>query len=296
MLGTQERGLQPDQTMQLDTYELRMSPMTAEDVPLLHELSVSVGWPYRKDDWLSYIDLGQGVVARDEIGRILGSAMWMAMGPELATIGAVITSPRLQSNGTGRWLMGHVLDQTAAHRGLVLNATKASYRLYLSLGFQSVATVYQHNGIVRALPSAPGGTRAMRPEDAAQIHTLDTAAFGIARPHVLRAILPIASGRVLERDGQITGFALRRKFGRGHVLGPVVAETDEEAIALIAPLVADFQGKFLRMDTRATDSPLRQFLAEAGIALYSTVTTMTLRQPVQAGPPELFGLVSHTLG
>ncbi len=31
--------------------------------------------------------------------------MWFRHSPELATIGMVITSPRLQTQGTGLWLM-----------------------------------------------------------------------------------------------------------------------------------------------------------------------------------------------
>ena len=81
---------------QLESYELTARPMRMEDVPALHPLSIGVQWPHRPEDWAMLIGLGQGVVAEDKIGRVVGSAMWWPMGPDLARICMVITTPRLQ--------------------------------------------------------------------------------------------------------------------------------------------------------------------------------------------------------
>ncbi len=115
--------MQADLTKALDSYELTLTDMVPEDVPRLHELSIAVNWPHRPKDWELAINLGRGYLARDEIGRVLGSAMWFPMGETLASIGMVITSPRLQDHGAGRWLMHHVLSDTTG-RSKVLNATK----------------------------------------------------------------------------------------------------------------------------------------------------------------------------
>jgi len=282
-------------TITLDSYELALSPMTVEDVPLLHELSIGVSWPHRPKDWELLISLGEGFVARDPIGRILGSAMWFPMGHRLASIGMVITSPRLQDHGAGRWLMHHILDRVAS-RGKVLSATKAAYRLYLSLAFEPRQTVYQHQGIVTKLPDGPTSARPSRKEDIEAIIALDAAAYGADRSPVFERILPVSEGTVIERAGRVRGFALRREFGRGHVVGPVVAETEEDAIALIRPHVAAFKDRFLRVDTRAEEGPLRRFLDEAGMPLYDTVTTMTRGEVPPPGPVMTYGLVNQALG
>lgn len=286
----------PAPTKLLESYELVAAPMTLDDVPKLHELSIGVGWPHRPEDWALVIGLGEGIVARDEIGRVIGSAMWFPLGAEFAAIGMVITSPRLQENGAGRWLMGHILNKVGA-RGKVLNATRPAYRLYISLGFMPLSPVYQHNGIVGAVAAGPRHARPMTAQDAAAIHGLDSIAMGIARPDVLDRLLPLSAGTVVERDGRVTGFALCRKFGRGHVVGPIVAESEEDAIALVAPHAEAMEGRFLRVDTRQPDGPFRQFLIGSGIRHYDTVTRMGLGPvPPATGPAFTFGLVNQALG
>lgn len=287
--------MQAGLTMTLDTYEVTRTDMLPDDIPRLHELSIGVNWPHRPKDWELAIGLGHGYVARDEIGRVLGSAMWFPMGPKLATVGMVITSPRLQEHGAGAWLMQHVLADTA-DRGKVLNATKAAYRLYLSLGFIPRAAVHQHQGMAVKVPDGPERAVPMLPEHAPEIIALDAQAYGADRSPVFELLFDLSEGTVLLREGRVTGFALCREFGRGRVIGPVVAETEEDAIALIRPHVAAHQGVFLRMDTRAEDGPLRRFLHEAGLGLFDTVTTMTLGDVPEGGPAITFGLVNHALG
>lgn len=291
-------------TKTLDPYELRAVPMSQSDVAQLHELSVSVVWPHRPEDWELAIRHGHGIVARDEIERLVGSAMWFPLGELHAAIGMVITSPRLQEHGTGRWLMGLLAEQTG-DRGLVLNATRPAYRLYISLGFMPLGPVFQHNGEVTArpdmgqLPRLEGARlRAFAPEDRAAVLALDRAAFGAERRAVLEEVMDLSHGIVLERGGDIQGFALCRRFGRGHVIGPVVARREEEVLHLVAPLVGEHHGQFLRMDTRAADGPLRRFLVAHGLVHHDTVTRMSLGRPAPAPADDLltFGLLNQAFG
>lgn len=291
-------------TKTLDPYELRAVPMSQADVPQLHELSVSVVWPHRPEDWELVIRHGHGIVARDEIERLVGSAMWFPLGADHAAVGMVITSPRLQEHGTGRWLMGLLAEQTGG-RGLVLNATRPAYRLYISLGFMPLGPVFQHNGEVTArpdmaqLPALAGAVvRPFADGDRAAVLALDAAAYGAPRDGVLDEVMDLSHGTVLERGGAVAGFALCRKFGRGHVIGPVVAEREEEVLHLIAPLVAAHHGQFLRMDTRAEDGLLRRFLVAHGLVHHDTVTRMALGRPLPApeGVGRSFGLLNQAFG
>ncbi|MCS0459676.1 MULTISPECIES: GNAT family N-acetyltransferase [Rhizobium] len=285
---------------------MRIADLSTTDLDQLHALSISVGWPHRAEDWQFLREVGEGIVAMDEIGRIMGSAMWFPYDEHFATIGMVITSPRLQSNGAGQWLMGHVLDRVAG-RDLGLNATRAARRLYLSLNFAREATVYQCNGEAVAPPEldAPAGSvrRPLEPGDLDTIVELDKAAFGADRRTLLVRLLTCSKGIGLMRGDKMEAFSLCRRFGRGHVIGPVVATNDEDAIAVIHPHAVRHIASFLRLDTREKDGRFSDFLARCGLSVYDTVTSMSLgRRWLNVGEgdaprqPRTYALASQTLG
>ncbi|MFT4014750.1 MAG: N-acetyltransferase [Paracoccus sp. (in: a-proteobacteria)] len=294
--------MQANPTKMVETFALVAQPMTRADIPRLHELSVSVGWMHRAQDWAAMLELGHGLFVVDEIGRAVASAMWFPMGEDLASVGMVITVPRLQENGTGRWLMRQVLARTGG-RELILSSTPAAYRLYCSLGFQTGPQIYQHNGYVAAQPSQPAAEPGFRirplssPGDDTAIRALDALAFTAPRRAVLDHLLAVADGTVLLRGDRITGFALCRRFGRGRVIGPVVADTEAEAMALIAPHIRAHAGTFLRMDTRQPEGPLRAYLTACGLKLHEAGTSMNLgANRLDQRNPRIYGLVSQALG
>lgn len=283
----------------LKTYELTIRAMTPDDIDKLHELSITVLWPHRPSDWRVLLTLGKGVVGCDPIGRVVASGMWFPMGEHYATIGMVITSPRLQALGGGRWIMKHIMAQ-CENRDILLTSTRAGYRLYQSLDFQMVAPVFQHQGIAAAVDrsklSVTEGIRELDANDWQSVRQLDKSAFGINRKHIIETVLGKSQGSVLVRDNRIIGFALCRKFGRGHVIGPVVAQNGDDAMALIAPHINQHTGHFLRIDTAQQDSTFKAFLIAAGMPEFDTVTSM--RRPAfkkEDSEFHSFALVSHTL-
>ncbi|MDP3257514.1 MAG: GNAT family N-acetyltransferase [Bosea sp. (in: a-proteobacteria)] len=281
-------------------YEIAIRPMAESDLDQLHQLSIGVGWPHRPEDWRLVIGLGHGIVACDAIGRVLGSAMWWPFGERFATVGMVITSPRLQAQGAGRELMEMIFAQTGS-RDLRLTSTKAGYRLYRSLGFEPIGRIFQHQG--KALPphgpvAAAPGLRQVVPGDLDALAALDASAYGADRRQAIAAALLLASvGTLVERDGAVVGFALCRPFGRGHVVGPIVAEDDAMAIALLTPHVEAHQGAFLRVDTAQEQGAFGAFLESCGLTIFDTVTPMIRgRAHGPSGCARIYGLVNQALG
>ncbi|WP_245546225.1 GNAT family N-acetyltransferase [Marinomonas posidonica] len=245
------------------------------------------------------LTLGKGFVGCDPIGRIVASGMWFPIGSDFTTIGMVITSPRLQALGGGRWMMKHVMAQ-CEDRDIVLSSTKAGYRLYTSLSFQPVSTIFQYQGIATSIdPShlvVNESVRQLEPKDTESILQLDKSTFGTDRSNIIKTVLEKSQGSVLVRNNKILGFALCRKFGRGHVIGPVVAQNSADAIALIAPHVNQHAGQFLRIDTAEQDKLFTDFLNTSGMQEFDTVTAMT-NKPLKKAESEFhsFALVSQAL-
>jgi len=290
----------------IDAFEAFAVDVGTVQLDQLHALSIGVGWPHRAEDWQFLRDVGQGIVAHDEIGRVLGSAMWFPHGSEFATVGMVITSPRLQALGTAQWLMKRVFSECKG-RNLRLNATRAARKLYLSLGFRSERKVLQCQGDAGRtdeMPSPPQGADLRRLVDAdlGAIAELDAQAFGASRVALLAALLRQSIGFGLHRSGRLEAFALCRPFGRGHVVGPVVASNDSDAMIVVSPHVIAHEGQFLRLDTHLAEGEFCSFLAGSGLALFDTVTTMSLggsfRDPNErsGSMPVTYALASQALG
>ncbi|QWW72253.1 GNAT family N-acetyltransferase [Rhizobium sp. WYJ-E13] len=296
--------LKPGERNQIDAFAMQIGDVAAADLKQLHALSISVGWPHRAEDWQFLREVGKGVVATDDIGRIMSSAMWFRQSPALATIGMVITSPRLQTQGTGLWLMESAL-QDLEGVDLRLNATRAAQRLYLSLDFMPEKKVYQCQGIVTDAPSEQdfsGDLRVLGPDDLAAVTALDAAAFGVVRAGVIEKLMAHSRGYGLFRDDVLKAFALCRRFGRGHVVGPIVASDDEEAIAVLSPHIRDHEGRFLRLDTHFETGDFALLVVRSGLAVYDTVLTMSRGKrladftTVGASAPMTYSLASQTLG
>ncbi len=292
--NTSEPGLK------VDTFEARSRPITAADQGLLHELTVGVFWPHRARDLQQLMQMGEGYLALDEIGRPLSSAMRFDMGADFSMLGMMITAPRLQSLGTGRWLLDQIM-QDCEGRDMRLSATRAGYRLYKKAGFIPVGTIRQQQGIARPIyaPDPEPGTvvRTATEADWDDLLGLDHIAYGADRGRVLAMLKEKSTCLVAERDGQICGFSMLRNFGKGQVIGPMVAENDRMAMQLTAPFVLANEGKFLRLDTPMEEGQFTAFLAAAGLGLFDTVTEMRIGPQRRATDGAvLFGLAAHSLG
>jgi ribosomal protein S18 acetylase RimI-like enzyme len=289
-------------SVRLRSFELIARDIDDVDVSLLHALSLGVGWPHRPKDWDLLRRAGQGIVAVDGIGRVFGSAMWFPHGDDFATIGLVITSPRTQAQGNGRWLMQQVFEH-CGDRNLSLNATDAAYKLYVSLGFKKEAIVYQYlGGVAPTLPTLPpldGQLTQLASENIEEIMALDARAFGTNRSKLLGLLSENAAICTLRRDDEIVGYSMCHEFGRGHVVGPIVAKNEDDAIHLTAVHLKDLAGQFARVDTRE-NGKFAGFLQQSRLAVSETVTTMSKGRRFldnrKKDEPWVYGLAGHALG
>ena len=309
-MGTAEAAiLETIARLHIDTFELTLRDIKQVDPKLLHALSVSVGWPHRESDWHMLLELGQGLAAVDEIGRVVGTVMWLRYDADFVMVCMLITLPRLQEQGAGRWLMekAHELNKGAVFG---LNATREAKRLYRSLGYGHEQKILRCQGEATpgalaagtAVPSAKveGLIRPVAADDHESLLRLDQAATGYNRSAVFRALLPASRGHVLVRNGEIVSFALCRPFGRGHVIGPIVAASEDDAISVSRPHVEAHAGSFLRADTPACNTAFTNFLVGSGMQIHDSATSMGLGRapfsPQSAIGLRRIGLASQAIG
>lgn len=270
--------------------ELCWRPLHDNDLAQAHGLSQQLGWPHRMEDWATMLKVGHGVAIETPDGTLIGTGFCLPQN-RTATLGLVIIDDAWQGKGLGRAMMTRLMA-LAEDRTQLLVATVAGAPLYQKLGFTPFSTVHQYQGVVTNAPETPEaveGLRAMTEQDIEAVMALspDNAV------HV-EAVRQATQGVVIERDGQLVGLALRRPYGRGEHIGPVMAESPEQARALMATLLSHAQGAFVRLDL--VDPQEDSLLTESGLDCVDRVVRM------RRGPAEddsvlpRFGLINQAMG
>ena len=147
----------------------------------------------------------------------------------------------------------------------VLDATPAGRPLYRALGFEET---WGYHRLARA-SAAPMREDASSPTaqsvrpiadaDWAAFCAIDAAAFGADRSALLRRLrgrLPPAE-LVAERNGRIAGFMLGRNGRSASQIGPLIAEDEDVAHALLARALPAIDGPDLYRFRRQQDSTSR---------------------------------------
>ena len=276
---------------------IEMTALQAADLAGARALSSALGWPYRQADWAFAHGLGRGFALKHD-GALIGTAMGWNHGPHFATVGMIIVDGAYRGQGLGGRLVDALLVQ-AGDRAVILNATPDGLDIYRRRGFAGFGTTCQHQGQLAGLPPRDP---ALRIEHAAQadwpqLIALDQRAAGMPRDRLLGALAGCGTASVLRGgDGQPLGYALCRAFGRGYVIGPVVAPDVAAARALISEAMAGLDGSFVRIDTSA-QSGLCDWLEECGLVQVDRVEAMVRGNLPPASPDaRIFALCSQSLG
>ncbi|HTH74213.1 MAG TPA: GNAT family N-acetyltransferase [Trinickia sp.] len=276
---------------------------TAADIEAAHALTVELKWPHRAEDWQFVASIGEGFVAERD-SRVVGTVLCWKYGERTSSVGMIIVSPAHQGFGIGRRLTEMALEALGA-RATILHATPAGRPLYEKLGFAPVGMLDQHQGAALQPPLLPLPPRErLRPlgvNDTPRLIELASRASGLDRSSVLPALLESAEGIGLDRDGELIGFALFRRFGRGRAIGPVVVPRDEDSVrakALIGHWLASNPGMFIRLDTPG-DSGLTDWLESLGLTRVDTVVKMVRNAEQMPGPDDEFaqyGIINQAIG
>jgi predicted N-acetyltransferase YhbS len=258
-------------------------------------LSRQENWPHRPQDWLMALQLSSGAVALDDQGRVTGTILVTPYGADCAMINMVIVDRNVRGKGLGRRLMEQAFD-LAGDRPLRLVATTDGMPLYQKLGFVPSGTILQHQGKVAEL-AAPEGMEAAGADDLPEIKAMDRDAYDANREALIDALAERGQFAIIRHNGAIKAYAAIRPFGRGEVIGPVIAGNVEDAKALISFFATSRPGAFLRVDTDSR-AGIAGWLGEIGLAHVGGGVTMDRpsRKDAQQARPKVYALANQALG
>ncbi|WP_428925782.1 GNAT family N-acetyltransferase [Marinibacterium sp. SX1] len=261
----------------------RMGP---EDLALALDWAAAEGWNPGLDDGRAFLAADpHGFFTARVGGRPVAAISVVNHGPGDAFLGLYICHPDLRGQGIGLRLWREAL-QHAGDRSVGLDGVPAQEANYERSGFVRVGASLRHEGRVEGRQTA--GLRRAGAADVAALVALDGAANGYARPAFLGEWVAPREGLretiVMERDGEIAGFATWRACRAGTKIGPVIAPDTGAALALIGEIAAQRPDGPLIIDLPEANTALRGELERAGFQVPFATARMFRGRVPQTGP------------
>jgi GNAT superfamily N-acetyltransferase len=239
-------------------------------------------WNQVAADWRIFLGQGHIYAAHTAEGRIVATTATLPYGGRFAWIGMVLVAGEYRRRGIATMLMRRAMEDLAADRLVpVLDATPDGHAVYQALGFEDSWGFHrlvrrERRSTTEAAPTPPDVTvRPITDADWPALCAYDGISFGAERPAVLAGLRGRlrAAELVAERAGRIVGFLLGRDGRIAAQVGPLVAEDDGIACALLARSLDEIEGPVF-VDLADAKTELGGFLEDRGFAAVRPLTRM----------------------
>ena len=286
-----------------NTDVLDIAPIGPDQSEAVWPLSIEAGWNQNAIDWRFMLEAGRGFGFRSADGRWDASSLVLPLGSKLAWISMVLVTRSRRRGGLGTTLLKRCIEDVRRAGAVAgLDATEQGRPLYLTLGFHDLYRIARWHFDKATEVIAPRSGIRMRPvakTDLPSLALYDRPRSGMERP----AILAHLAGRQLglawvaeNEAGKCAGFILGREGRTANSIGPVVADDEEIALALIAHAARTVSGPFI-LDVPEAHRRIGDWLERQGAVSPRAYMRMTLGDAEGLGDPgQLFALAGPELG
>jgi len=248
------------------------------DLPDAEALVAEVGWNQVRADWRIFLDFGTVYAVRGG-ERVVATAATLPFGGRCAWISMVLVRAGHRRHGLATRLLDRcIADITAAGIVPVLDATPAGRAVYAPLGFHDAwgfARLISQQRSIRPLGPDVVAIRPITDSVWPALCAYDAAVFGADRSQILtcmRGRLPSAD-LFAERDGRVVGLLLGRDGRTASHLGPLIADDDATAAALLDRALGQISGT-VYVDLADAKVAVRAWLEASGFSLQRPFTRM----------------------
>jgi hypothetical protein len=201
----------------------------------------------------------------------------------------VLVDPDFRRQGIATRLTLRALESVQPGQTVKLDATPLGQQVYEPLGFvaeytlsrltiEAVPPVESQSDLVASLPAA----------DLSRVGRLDQRVFGADRLTVLStwANAQPHLARQLRRRDDLRGYGLGRPGVNFDQLGPLIAETTDEAMALAGAILGHLAGRPVVIDVPTMQVDFLSWLTNLGFTRQRDFTRMYYRHNHHRGRPE----------
>ncbi|GAA0436844.1 GNAT family N-acetyltransferase [Streptomyces luteireticuli] len=219
---------------------ITLAPATLDDWQQIVAWTNAEGWNPGHGDAACFLptDPAGFFVGRDDDGRILSSISIANHSPDFAFLGFYLVAPGHRGRGLGLATWRSAFPH-AGTRTVALDAVPAQRETYRRSGFVPAHTTVRWTGRPSGAP-APADVVPFSPDHLDAVAAYDRRSFPADRRGFLARWLtaPGRTARLRLRDGRVTGYGTLRPAQDGHRVGPLCADTRDDAEALLDSLTA----------------------------------------------------------
>lgn len=287
----------------MNSISLRL--MATDDVPGADELRRLAGWNQTSEDWRRWLGLEpDGCFVALDGGRVVGTVTTITYGTGLAWIGMMLVHPDQRRCGIGTRLMRHALSHLRG-KGIStvkLDATPAGTPVYEKLGFvqEWTLTRWQREAQPRVAAPArhPSGTREFSESDWGSVEAIDSAAFGVSRSRLIRALAQTSKSLLVwPETGSPAGWGLLRSGAVADYLGPIASDQPACLGPLATALLACAATRSVVWDIPDPNKPAAHLARNLGFSHVRQLTRMRLGSGAAAGNPQTqFAIADPAVG
>jgi GNAT superfamily N-acetyltransferase len=261
------------------------------------EWAAAEGWNPGLDDAERFLAADpDSFMATEREGEIVGTVSCALYGDTYAFIGFYIVRSDLRGRGIGTPLFERALAR-AAGRVVGLDGVLEQQASYERRGF-----VLAHRNVrwrTTGGGARPAGLAEVSSVPFEQLFAFDTAVFGTERGRFLRAWIDRPAGHALAcvREGGVAGYGVLRPCRVGAKVGPLLADDDDVAEALLTGLLATAgEGTDVFVDMPAVNTRAQRLRT----AREMEPSFETVRMYLNGRPPEdiqrVFGVTTFEFG
>ena len=286
------------------TESIDVVAVDADHCDALLPLSIEAGWNQTIADWRFMLGAGRGFGCTSPDGTWQASALVLPLGQKLAWISMVLVTRSRRRGGLGTELLKRCIDEVRSAGAVAgLDATEQGRPIYQALGFRDLYRIsrWHFDEVKDTAMDQPTGVRLrpIVPADLPRLALYDRPLTGMERPAILAHLALRQPGRAWiaeDAGGRITGFVLGREGRMATSLGPVVADREAIALALVAMAAASAPGPFI-IDVPEPHRAICAWLEEQGATTPRGYMRMTLGEAKGVDEPaHVFALAGPELG
>ena len=270
---------------------MSLRALTADDLGDCLDLAEMVDWPREERKWRMLLGISQAVGIERDGGGLLAAGVVTLFGNSLAVIGMMMVDPAEARQGHGGRILEALLER-ADGIPVMLYATEEGRGLYERHGFEATDEVVTYIGRLSHVPALQRTIWRAGVEALDELGDYDSAIIGADRRGLLTPWIEknvkcvVAYGEY----GAISGYAMVWKNEDLCHVGPVLADNDASARALIAAALEESHLTY-RIDIPRGKPEVASWVRELGLKSDSSAPLMVRDGAFPDGhPAKLYGL------